>query len=45
VQISFREGNWANGRDTGVTTVEVVAVGSKVLAPGVGPGKSGPATF
>ena len=24
VQISFREGNWANGRDTGVTTVEVV---------------------
>lgn len=40
VQISFREGNWANGRDTGVTTVEVVAVGSKTLDPGAAPAKS-----
>ncbi len=45
VQISFREGNRANGRDTGVTTVEVVAVGSKALDPGAAPSKSGPATF
>jgi hypothetical protein len=39
VQISFKEGNWANGRDTGDTVVDLVEVGRSP------PAKKKPATF